>query len=84
MRINFKYNNQDYNFPDDKKHIEIQSAIRKRIETLLEPLNDQLKKEPTGNIDVNYNEENPDEPSIQISGFSIDSTPKIITLLNTM
>jgi hypothetical protein len=84
MKIHFKYNSQHYNFPDNQKHIDIQSNLKKKIETLLEPIEVQLENEPTGHLDVNYDDEHIDNPSIEVHGFSGDSTVKILTFLNTM
>ena len=84
MNINFQYNGQNYNHPVDKKNINIQTKIREKIEELLNPIRDDIELISNGHIDINYEDEHIDRPSIKVNGFDGGNTINILMLLKPM
>lgn len=84
MTIQFKLNGRPYNNPDNEEHKKIQADLRKKIEAAIEQNKDNLKIEPTANMEIDYNEGTIDKPRISLNGFGPESNPKMLALLQDL
>ncbi len=84
MTIQFKLNGKPYNHPDNEEHKKIQADLKTKIESAIKKSKDNLKIEPTANLEIDYNEGTIDKPRISLNGFGPETNPKMLALLRDL